>query len=444
MLWSRRIERGRRKTVNAVALATALLAFTVRFFWTTRVQNPLQALYSDMGGYYSRAIDLLDGAIHGDPRVYAFFPWGTHALIAGELALVGRQNAIGIAIVQSIASTIPAVCVVYFTARVVTSRWWILLSGIIAALWQPSVVHASFFMSEVWFSAFLVPGTLYLLRYLDGGKGAFRAGACLAIATVVRPQVLLTFALVGAVVVLTSWRSKTTLRGWIRFFAPILVILGFSAVRFHEYTGRWGLVSENGAINRVFGATRLGRIEAYWSYHGEGYGAWFTPPAKSPVKAQDRVVFEGYIGEEAILDRIREEHYALENTRQHVRRMYRNTKMLLYRNIFPEDDFVANGRQPIRAKLQYAYRTILINLLPFAAFGVLAMLATKRRRVVGLLFAAHAVTLIVVAALYFAEARMRMPYDPFVIVAAVAGGSATYTLVQRGSRRALERLRGMS
>ena len=67
----------------------------------------------------SRAIDLLDGQIHGDPRGYAFFPWGAHALVAGELWLVGRSNAMGIAIVQSIASAFPAVCVVFFTARVV-------------------------------------------------------------------------------------------------------------------------------------------------------------------------------------------------------------------------------------------------------------------------------------------------------------------------------------
>lgn len=448
MLWSQRIERGKTKTVNAIAIATAFLAFSVRFFWTMRVQNPLQALYSDMGGYHQRAIDLLDGQIHGDPRGYAFFPWGAHALVAGELWLVGRTNAMGIAIVQSIASAIPAVCVVFFTARVVKSRWWILLAGFTAALWQPSVVHAGFFMSELWYSAFLVPGTLYLLRYLEGKTGAFRAGLCLAIATVVRPQVLLTFALVGAVIVLaeitrplwTSIRPKTSIRNWIRFFVPVVLILTFSAVRFHKYTHHWGLVSENGPINRAFGATHLGRIEAYWNYGGGRYGAWYTPPAKSPVKKEDMIVFEGYIGEEEILDRIRKEHYARENTRQHIKRMHRNTKMLIYRFIFPEDDFAGNGEHENRAWLQRTFRTILINMLPISFFGLFAMFATKRQRLVGMLFAAHAITLIVVAALYFAEARMRMPYDPFLITGAAAGLSAVYALVQKVHRRALEYL----
>lgn len=446
MLWSQRIERGRRKTIDAIAVATALLSFSIRFFWTMRVQNPLQALYSDMGGYHQRALDLLDGRIQGDPRSYAFFPWGAHALVAGELWLVGRTNGLGIAIIQSIASAVPAVCVVYLTARVVQSRWWIVLAGFTAAFWQPSVVHAGFFMSELWYSAFLVPGTLYFARYLEGKSGAFRAGLFLAIATVVRPQVLLTFGIVGGLLVVreltrplrTSRRPKGTLRDWVHFAVPIVLILGLSAARFHRYTNRWGLVSENGAINRVFGATHIGRVEAYWNYGGGRYGAWYTPPAKSPVKRQDAVVFEGYIGEEGILDRIREEHYARENTEQHIRRMHRNTKMLIYRHIFPEDDFAMNGQHPNRAWLQRTFRSILIDMLPIGFFGAVAMLVRRRHRLMGLLVLSHAVTLVIVAALYFAEARMRMPYDPFLITSAAAGCSTTYLLVRKVTRRLLE------
>jgi hypothetical protein len=439
VLWSQRAHRRKGRAIHAIAIATALLALAVRLYWTVWVQNPLQALYSDMGGYHSRAIDALEGNLQGDPRSYAFFPWGAHVLIAGELALVGRTNAWGVAIVQSIVSTIPAVCVVYLTARVVKARFWVIVAGMTAALWQPSVVHAGFFMSEMWYSAFLVAGTLYLLRFLEGKSGAFGAGLCLGIATVVRPQVLLTFAIVGGAVALaelgrwlfTSRRSKTSIRRWVLFFAPMVAILGFSALRFHELTNRWGLVSENGAINRVFGATHLGRVEAYWNYKGGRYVAWYTPPAKSPVKNEDRIVFEGYIGDEVILDRIRIQHAARETTAQQLRRMHRNTRMLIYRFIFPEDDFAANGKHPNRASLQHIFRLILINILPVSVFGVFAMLMAKRHRLLGFLLAAHAFTLIVVAALYFAEARMRMPYDPFLITAFAAGCSAAYGLMRK-------------
>lgn len=402
-----------------------------------RVQNPLSALYSDMLGYHQRAIDVLDGVTRGDPRVYAFFPWGAHVLTAAELGLVGRTNMIGVAVIHSLLGTIPAMCVVYLTGRVVKSRWVLLAAGFAAAVWQPSVVHSGFFMSELWFSLFLLPATVYTLRFLEGKGGAFRAGFCLAIATVVRPQVLLTAAIVGGLVVagwlarmlVSSLRPKVTVRSFARFALPLVLILGFSAYRFHKFTNHWGIVSENAAINRVFGATHLGRIESIWSYGGGRYSAWYTPPAKSPVKPRDRIKFEGYIGEEAILDRIREDHYARENTEQHIRRMHRNTKMLTYRFIFPEDDFAANGAHPYRAWLQRTFRWILINILPIGVFGLLAMLVQKRHRLLGVLILAHGVTLIVVAALYFAEARMRMPYDPFLLTAVTVGGVTVFRLL---------------
>lgn len=404
-----------------------------------RVQNPLTALYSDMLGYHQRAIDVLDGVTKGDPRVYAFFPWGAHVLTAGELWLVGRTNQTGVAVIHSLIGTIPAMCVVYLTGRVVKSRWVLLAAGFAAAIWQPSVVHSGFFMSELWFSMFLLPATLYTLRFLEGKSGAFRAGFCLAVATVVRPQVLLTAALFGGVVVagwlarllVSSLRPKVTVRSLARFALPLVLILGFSVYRFHEFTHRWGLVSENAAINRVFGATHLGRVESVWSYGGGRYTAWYTPPAKSPVKPRDMIKFEGYIGEEGILDRIREDHYARENTEQHLRRMHRNTKMLTYRFIFPEDDFAGNGAHPNRAWLQRTFRWILVNILPIGVFGLLAMLVQKRNRLLGALILAHAVTLIVVAALYFAEARMRMPYDPFLLVSVAVGLVAVARLVRR-------------
>jgi hypothetical protein len=446
--WSERIERGERKTTRAIALATALLSFSIRFYWTMKVQNPLSALYSDMGGYYSRAIDMLDGQIHGDPRGYAFFPWGAHALVGMELYAVGRHSQLGVAIVQSVLGTVPAVCTVFFTARVVRSRFWIVAAGVAAAIWQPSVVHTGFFMSELWYSAFLVAGTLYFLRFLEGKTGAFRAGALLAVAIVVRPQALLTFAIVGGVLVLAavvrrftiSKPPPTTVRNWVRFFVPIALMLAFSANRYHKYTGHWGLVSENGPINRAFGATHLGRIEAYWWYNGGRYGAWYTPPAKSPVRQEDMIVFEGYIGEEKLLDQIREEHVKRETRWQRVKRAHRNIKLLIYRFIFPEDDFAANGQHPNRAFLQHAFRLILVNILPVGFFGLFAMLMTKRQRLIGMLFAAHAVTLLVVAALYFAEARMRMPYDPFLLASAAAGCSAFVALMQKLYHLILEKL----
>jgi hypothetical protein len=47
-----------------------------------------------------------------------------------------------------------------------------------------------------------------------------------------------------------------------------------------------------------------------------------------------------------------------------------------------------------------------------------------RRRVAGIVVLANLATIVVVAAVYFAEARYRVPYDPFLIVAATVGVAA--------------------
>lgn len=445
MLWAERIARTRRKTTNTIALGIALLAFSIRFYWATTVQSPLHALFTDMGSYYMRAVDFLDGVTHGDPRSYAFFPWGAHVLIGLELGLVGRTSHFGVAVVQSIVSTIPAVCVVYLTDRVLKSRLWMIIAGLVAAFWQPAIVHAGFFMSEMWFSAAIVVGTFYFLRHLEGRAGAFRAGCAFAIAIVVRPQVLLTFAIVAGLLVVfeagrrlvSSLGSRASIRNWIRFLIPIALMLAVSAVRFHQLTQHWGLVSENGPINRVFGATHLGRVGATWHYKTGTYTAWYQPPAKTPVAAADSVHFDGYIGDAEILDKLREEHMKRETRTQYIDRMRRNIRMLIFRRIFPEDNYADD---PQRDWLQNAFRLTVINILPFVAIGLTAMILRRRSRMEGMLMVAHGLTVVVVAALYFAEARMRMPYDPFIITAATVGVAWLFRSATLLRRMIVERL----
>jgi uncharacterized membrane protein YfcA len=103
---------------------------------------------------------------------------------------------------------------------------------------------------------------------------------------------------------------------------------------------------------------------------------------------------------------------------------------LVWRNYpNPEEDFHADPR---RAWLQrFFYRATLV-LVPLAAVGLLG--GGARRRSAALLIAAQLVTIVVAAAFYFAEARHRVPYDPFLVIAGVSGGA-------RIARRVYARLR---
>src|SRR5262249_1704711 len=100
-----------------------------------------------------------------------------------------------------------------------------------------------------------------------------------------------------------------------------------------------------------------------------------------------------------------------------LRRMRRNVEHLVLRNYpNPEEDFRSNPR---RAFLQRTFQRATLWLLPFAVIG----LWLTRRRPLGVLPIANLTTAIVTAAFFYAEARYRVPYGPFLIVAGVTGAA---------------------
>jgi hypothetical protein len=74
------------------ALCVFVVAFAVRFAWVSWVDNPFDTIYSDMGGYIYRALNLANRTPDPFPRGLGFYPFGTHAVYAAEMALVGWQR----------------------------------------------------------------------------------------------------------------------------------------------------------------------------------------------------------------------------------------------------------------------------------------------------------------------------------------------------------------
>lgn len=427
-----------------IAIFVAVLAFAVRFYWNLKIQHPLDAIDSDQAGYYYRACDLIDGVTRGDPRVYTFSPWGAHAVTALELWLVGRKSVVGIAAFHALATSVPAVCVVAMTSRFTTSRFFLLLAGIAAALWGPAIAHGAFFMSENWYAALITAGTVFFLRFLEGKRGAFAAGLCLGLASIVRPQILLTFAIAGAFLVAVAWRrpsrapfrGRTGLRQWALFFAPVAIILGISAVHMKQNAGHWGLVSENGPLNKIWASTHIGKVEAHWTYEGQTYRYWYSPSPKYPPKPEDEVSIEGRFGDAELIDNLRREHEKRDTWRQRLERRMWSVRLLVRQLPVPEDGYSYGDKvhRRFRLRIAKACRSIVIHSLPFAVFGIVAMSFTRRGYLMSLLFTAHAMTSIYAAAVYLGEGRFRVPYDAFLITSVVAALAFFTRLLERGIR----------
>ena len=426
-------------TRRLIAFFVFAVAFAVRAYWTQRVQSPLTAVYSDMGGYVSRAEALLAGTTPTEPRILLMWPWGTHFLVAGELSLFGRRDPVSVGIVHALVGAIVAPCAVLLTARFVRSRLALLGAGLAVALWHPHVVYSGFFSSEIWFSSALMLLTVLLVRRFEGRSGGLGAGLCLAVAFAVRPQILMTLGMVGLVLVVVWLRHRAARpRGGILRFAlpialPLLVTMSASAYRFHRLDGHWGLIASNEAAQRLFGETSVGKIDAEWTApDGSPWTWWVSPSTKQPVKPEDRVFIHGFVYDPKLLGAIRKERLRGVGTRARLMRMFDNVELLAVRSLpWPEDDF---RRFRFRFQLQKGFAVALLPVLVCAVAGLFYL---RRHRFAALLVGAHLLTIVIVAAIYLGEARYRVPYDPLIIVVATLGLHG----VLRGGWRWVGRLR---
>lgn len=426
------LERARTRERRVIALNALALAFAVRLFWILRFQSPFAAVYSDMGGYVMRAEHLLKGTYPDEPRILALWPWGTHALVAIELGLFGHSPK-PIAVIHALVGAIPAACAVLMTARFIKSRVAIAAAGVVVALWHPHVIYSGFFSSEIWFTAFLWIFTLAFVRHCDtdgGGKwSAFVAGVSLAVCFAVRPQILLTCVIVGAGMVLFRWRPRfRPLRWrWALLLVPLLLAMAGSGVRLYRLTGKVGLIAAYQPVQRLFGETNVDKIEANWvSAKGIPQTYWFNPHTKQPVHPQNIVHINGFVCDPELIAKVREERLRGVPLSARVRRMIDNIGLLAVNNVpWPEDDF---RRDPKRAWLQRLYARITLTMLPFVLIGLFCL----RRNIAGqILIWANILTILIVAALYLGEARYRVPYDTFAIVAAVVGIHTLWARLRR-------------
>ena len=408
------------------------LAFVVRAYWTLRIQSPVTAVYSDMGGYVSRAEWLIAGFTPAEPRILAMWPWGTHAIVAVELAAFGREGWLPIGLVHAFVGAIAAPCAALLTARFVRSRLAVLAAGLLVALWHPHIVYSGFFSSEIWFSSALALISLLFVRHFEGRSGALGAGIFLAIAFCCRPQILVTFGLVGGTLAIArlrraSFRRGTLLRTAVPLVLPLVLAMGVSSVRFHHLTGRYGLIAAYEPAQRLFGETSVGKIDASWQApDGNTWSWWFSPSTKQPVKPEDVVVMNGFICDPDLLAQIRADRLRDVPFSARVGRMADNVALLAVHNMpWPEDDM---RRFVFRDRLQHAFANALLPLLGFCALG---MFFLRRHAVAALLIVANLLTIVFVAAIYLGEARYRIPYDPFIIVVATVGA---HGLLVRGRR----------
>lgn len=471
-------------------IGLTVLAFATRLAWVLWVHPPSNYVYSDMGGYVTRATDLVRKGFVPGTRHLAWQAWGTHHILAACLKLFGLKNLTAGGILWGLmgAASVPASYLL--ACRVMPLRWMATAVGLLAFLWHPNLVTTGFFTSETPFLCFALWSTYYLVKTMQEGRGAVAAGVLGAISFAIRPQSALFFTLLFLFWLLIRKRpeNRAKVRHIVGISLPLVAMLIFSMWRFHAHTGYWGGIAEAANANLTAGRCHNPRTQAFKKkLHldrsrtiGDGRRIGIIPlsrmlksiphdsvlglrPAfgrkshgfKVEVNRPDgtsemvpvriprdgwSIKFVGYIGDPDIHKSLRALCYRKTGVLEQIRYSVLNLSGLWFFN-YQWPDTARDGK--IFAPYSKAYLWIFDILFLLPSFVGIAAALRRPKRYSGLtIVSLHLIGLYVVSAVFFGSVRLRTPYDVFAIILAVYG----YWVLAQAARnhwpRLLAKVRG--
>ena len=415
---------------NRWLIAIVLGALAVRLHWNLLVHPLGDYQSSDMRGYTSRADQMV--AHFGKAYEYhAFFPYGTHFLLALFKAIFGKDNYVAISVLYALMGTTMVLYGVKI-ARLVTTRTWLPNAlGVLMIFYYPLISLSGYTLSETPFGVFLLFATYRLLLLVRDGKSrdAWLTGLWAGIATAFRPQILLSIAMFALVwLIMRKSMPKVRFKHLVYAGIPVFIVLVFSAIRLHHHTGRWGLISENGRFNQLFGRCHNKKAVATPDEPGRGRIRFGPPPLiqlekrakthpNSWVQLEPAIgaelAYTGYISDVKPLRELISKCVAKTGILGQVKYAVVNTLMLwAYNTPWPD-----SGRDMWRrtaSSWQSVYTTFIAVPAILMAFTCFWRRTCQHH---GLL-AVHLWAILVTAAIYFGDTRLRTPYDPMILLLA--------------------------
>ena len=253
---------------DLAAVASVVTGLIIRIVWGLAIHPPFDYIYSDMDGYVGRAQRLVMGA--GQVRYDAFFPPGTHALLAVPMTLFGTERAglwAGAVLWCALSAAVPLFA--WRLARLLLTPAAAALTALLCALWPLYITYGGYFTSET-------PALAFLLASLWAGYAAARssgrragwlgllAGLLGGVAVANRPQVILNVAVLALPLLFRFRRQAMALGGIVTGAAIILAgAVLHNSVAADKLTG----LSENGGLN-------------FWIGHCDVHDVTTTIPAR--------------------------------------------------------------------------------------------------------------------------------------------------------------------
>jgi dolichyl-phosphate-mannose-protein mannosyltransferase len=368
---------------------------------------PTDHIYSDQLGYVQRAMRVAELAPLD--RYDAFYPPGTHLLLAVPFALVGVDDAglLAGAVLWGILSSLTP----YFMwryARLVLSPAAAALTAAFCALWPIHIAYAGHFLSETPALAFLV-ASLWLAERARrrSPRSAFLAGICSGLAIANRPAMLLN-------VVLAAWPYVRRSRRHLGALAAGVVLILAGIVGYSSAAAGHLTLSENGGLVFFLGHCDVKRVdagppEAYYS---------FQPPVSLQLGRGHTVSYpDRYVGDQTFFYSQGLACIASDGL-LHAGVLLRNVSDMGLTTIpWPAVN------DPIVREVVGVANVGYVAVLPFIVFGAVRLI--RRRWPFGggraeLSMLLQLSTVLVTALVFLGEPRYRAPFDIFGLALAAS------------------------
>lgn len=463
-------------------LSLWLLALAIRLHWNLEIHSPSDFNYSDMYGYAHRADQLLDNPYRPHPYA-AFFPFGTSWILAVVKYWFGRDNHTAIGVFYAIAGSLIVPLGYAIAKQSELPERIAKIAATILAVYYPLIALGGYTLSEIPACLTLCFSVWCLLRFskTPSTSWGLLLGASLGLACTMRSQILVNIALVAGYYWVLRRSDPDTmknigLRQVGAIALPLALTLGLCSYRVNYHTGHWGLVSENGPINLIFGRCHTHSVSSKskggWARFGpppmiqlHGFGRKYPNPfmrlwpafadypepvpgvpgfvINGPIACKNGcdspgvdVQYDGYIGDGKIQNKI--VRACIERTGLWRQLWYSIQHCFLLwdfnlmwpdsANPKPRPVDHSQGWKALTSRWRYIHNTL------FAIPSLLAagkILRRPRGRTRLALIALNFIGVLVVAMLVMGGPRFRAPYDPLIIILALAFWHGAWSWLER-------------
>jgi len=378
----------------------------VRVVWVLWLHPPLGYLYSDMGGYVERAMRVASGAA---PVPYdAFYPPGTHLLLAAPLFVFGPDRAglwAGAVLWCALSAFTPFA--MWRFARYHLTVPAAALTAVLVSFWPILISYAGYFTSETPALALLV-ASLWIASSANAPRhtaALFVAGLVAGGAVANRPALAL-----NAVIAALSAARRIRLVAVAAIATGAAALLALVVAYNTAAAGHLTFVSENGGITFYLGHCDVRRVTAR-------NGTFLTPPTQQRGTGRDVTFPDRDVGDQSFFYAqgvacIRDDGIA------HLRVLARDVlDMTVTSSLWPQ------VTDPAQRPLLDLVNVLFSAALPFILLGAVRLIRARRRqgeRAGETVMLAHFLTVLATALLFFGDPRFRAPYDVFALALAAA------------------------